>query len=190
MSTRVRAAVIATLAVLPMIAATPAAFAHAGLLGTTPAADAVVTASPPQVVLSFDEAVLDQGAGILVTDAAGNHYETAGTLTYGGAKISIELKPLGDPGTYTVAWRVVADDGDPQSQTYTFDYQPAGSATTPAATSSASDPSASSAAGGTSDSSGGTPWLPFAIVGFVIIVAVAVVLVVRSGRESGDRTTQ
>jgi methionine-rich copper-binding protein CopC len=184
MSLRSRAAVIATLTAVPLLALAPPALAHAGLVSTTPAAGSVITKSPQEVVLTFDEAVMDQGAGILVTDANGSHYEQAGTLNYGGATISIQLDPLRGPGTYTVAWRVVADDGDPQTQTYTFEYHPRGASgsTTPSASATssttASDPAATSG-------NSGAAWLWPAIAGFVVVVVVALVFAVRAGRRSG-----
>jgi copper resistance protein C len=183
-SFRTRATVVAALTAVPLLAVVPSALAHAGLVSTTPATGSVVTQSPPEVVLTFDEAVLDQGAGILVTDANGTHYERAGTLNYGGAKISIQLDALGAAGTYTVAWRVVADDGDPQTQTYTFQYQPAGASgstsptPSPASSTAAADPAAS-----TGDA--GSAWLVPAIAGFAVVVVVAVIFAVRSGRRSG-----
>jgi YD repeat-containing protein len=192
MSFRSRAAVIGVLAAVPLLALTSPAFAHAGLVSTSPVADSVVTTSPDQVVLTFDEAVLDQGAGILVTDQAGTHYEIANTLHFGGAKISIKLQPLGDAGVYTVAWRVVADDGDPQSQTYTFTYQPAGNSTgatsTPSATASVT-PSASAPPGNNaSDSSGSSSaalwWVLLAAV--VVIVIMGVIVLMRRGRGGSD----
>ena len=188
MSTRLRAAVVATLVALPMFLLIPVASAHAGLLGTTPATDAVLSKSPAEVVLTFDEAVLDKGAGILVTDASGRHYEQAGTLNYGGAKISIQLDPLGAPGTYTVAWRVVADDGDPQSQTYPFQYQPPGSSPSSTTTPSvvAAPAATSDASGTTTDESGSAPWVPVAIIVGVAVAAGLVVWILRSGRGTGD----
>jgi methionine-rich copper-binding protein CopC len=180
MSFRRRAAAIGVLTALPMLTVASPAFAHAGLVSTTPAADSVVTTSPPQVVLTFDEAVLDQGAGIVVTDASGTRYDTSGTLHYGGATLSVDLNPLSDAGTYTVAWTVVADDGDRQSQTYTFTYQPDGSgaATTAAAPSPVADQQSSGSGPGPA------PWLVGGVI--VVVVIMVVIVVMRRGRGGSD----
>jgi hypothetical protein len=173
---------VGVLAALPLLTVASPAFAHAGLVSTTPAADSVVTTSPPQVVLTFDEAVLDQGAGIVVTDTSGTRYEKSGTLHYGGATLSIDLNPLGDAGTYTVAWTVVADDGDRQSQTYTFTYQPDGSGT--ASTTAAASPVADQRS-----SSGSGPGPALWLVGGVVVLVVIMVVIVMTRRGRGGSGT-
>ena len=57
-----------------------AAFAHAALLRTTPAASVTVNTPPVQVALVYSEAVEPRFAIVSVTDSAA-HAQTAGRMT-------------------------------------------------------------------------------------------------------------
>jgi methionine-rich copper-binding protein CopC len=156
------AALTVSLAVATAAVSAPAASAHATLLRSTPAANSTVTTSPPEVELVFDEAIADQGAAILVTDAAGRHYQQAGTLTYAGTRLTVALDRLGAAGTYTVAARWVADDGDPQTDSFTFTYAPAGQT---ASTTAAATPSTATSGSGSGGSAGSPArWLLLVVV--------------------------
>ena len=107
------------------IFATPA-FAHDGVVSSTPEAGAVVERAP-EVVITFSEDLLDLGAdaqsfGILVTDTEGRYFES-GCVDLTGMQLSTATD-LGDAGTYSVQWQVVSSDGHPTSGEFAFDYQP------------------------------------------------------------------
>jgi copper transport protein len=101
---------------------TPAfADAHAFLFGAVPADGARVDTSPPQIVLTFDEAVETALGSLRVLDAAGNNH-TDGALFHPNndrTKVAIRVQPL-IHGTYTVAWRVVSADSHLVSGDYVF----------------------------------------------------------------------
>ena len=102
-----------------------AAWAHAALLKTFPAASAEVTTPPKQVRLLYDEAVEPRFAVVSVTDAAG-HQETNGPVVRSPAnpdELDVPLKDIGE-GWYLVFWRVVSVDGHPVRGAFTFSVGP------------------------------------------------------------------
>ncbi|MCK9553024.1 copper resistance protein CopC, partial [Aquamicrobium sp.] len=104
-----RLAVCVLACALSLLGAT-AASAHAVLLSSTPAENAVVETGPEAFVLSFNEPVslltatliAPDGEQIDVSDGARN-----------GAELSIMLPPDLSQGTHVVSWRVVSMDGHP-----------------------------------------------------------------------------
>ncbi|WP_353807995.1 copper resistance CopC family protein [Agromyces sp. SYSU T00194] len=107
-----------------LVPSTPA-WAHAFLIGTTPADGATVD-RVPQVALDFDEDLIDFGpdvdpSSVLVTDAAGLHYETACATTT-GARITVPVA-LGESGAYTASWRSVTIEGHVIRGTVDFTYE-------------------------------------------------------------------
>jgi copper resistance protein C len=171
---------------LPLLAATGAQ-AHAVLRSISPADGAQLTQAPTQVVLTFDEPVSTSFATVTVTDASGGSV-VSGRTKVDGAKVTQALKGDLQPGKYTVAYRVVSDDGHPVSDKTTFTLaMPA--AGTPTATASASTPPAAtptssstsrataatsgSAADATrSGSDGGVPVWVWVVVGILVLAGV------------------
>jgi copper transport protein len=118
----VRGAAIAV-ATGALILATPtAAFAHAVLAGTSPAAGAVVAATPPQVTVRFDEPVAVTPTGIRVYDDQLRRIDDAhaGHVTGRGDTVGVHLLPDLGAGTYTVTYRVISDDSHPVAGRFTF----------------------------------------------------------------------
>jgi len=171
---------------LPLLAATGAQ-AHAVLRSISPADGAQLTQAPTQVVLTFDEAVSTSFATVTVTDASG-HSVVSGRTQVDDAKVTQALKGDLQSGKYTVAYRVVSDDGHPVSDKTTFTLAlPAAdtptstaSASTPPAvtptgstTSPATVPSSGSAADATrSASDGGVPVWVWVVVGILVLAGV------------------
>jgi copper resistance protein C len=158
----------------------PNAWAHTELVSATPADGSTVTTAPHRVVLTFDEAVGEVGDAIVVTAPGGGRVDD-GPTQVDGARVSVGLERLTEAGEYTVAFRVVSDDGHPVTDTLTFTYQPptGGTTTTTPGTSGASSPATTTAAGDAGTGSGdATPWIVIAVVA-VIIVVVTWVLVRR-----------
>ncbi|MGN0121283.1 MAG: copper resistance protein CopC [Streptomyces albidoflavus] len=83
--------------------------AHAGLVSSTPEEGEVLTGLPDEVTLTFSEPVAEP-AFVAVRTADGTTYED-GAATIDGAVVTQPLVAADAPGTYTVAYRVVSEDG-------------------------------------------------------------------------------
>jgi methionine-rich copper-binding protein CopC len=87
------------------------AFAHAILVKSQPAKDEIVTESPKQVDLWFNDAVRSEYKALAVIDSTGkrvDNHDVAQSLT-NGANIYATVPTLA-PGTYTIRYRVVSED--------------------------------------------------------------------------------
>ena len=145
MTTRGRGALIALVALVALLAPA-AAFAHAYLTKTFPSASAILDSPPPDVALTYDEAVEPRFAIVLVSDKDG-HSVTTGPPTRSPQNpdtLIVPLKPHLPEGWYLVYWRVISVDGHPVQSAFTFAVGPnpgpapqfvaphiSGSATTP-----------------------------------------------------------
>ncbi|GEM_PF-2637630 len=117
----------AALAAVPLLVPATPAWAHAFLIGTTPADGSTVT-RVVEIVLDFDEELIDFGpdvdpSSVLVTDADGLHYETGCAETV-GPQITAPVA-LGEAGEYTVTWRSVTIEGHVIGGDVEFTYEPA-----------------------------------------------------------------
>ena len=113
-------AVIAALAVGLVLPA--AASAHAYLIKTVPAASGVLDVPPPNVQLTYDEAVEPRFAIISVTNAAGSQ-ETTGPVSRSPANpdtLVVPLRPRLPEGWYLIYWRAISVDGHPVQGAFTF----------------------------------------------------------------------
>jgi len=101
---------------------TEAARFHLTLKRAEPAANDTVAASPATIKLWFTESVTSTTVSVRLTDARNE------TVKLGD--VSVESEPLSPAvvavpgtlasGTYTVAWRAMADDGHPSNGKFTF----------------------------------------------------------------------
>lgn len=98
-----------------------AAWAHAALLQTTPAASRVVNTPPTQVSLRYSEPVEPRFAIVSVTDANGEQ-KTAGAPHRSPSDANTLVVPLErlSQGWYLVYWRVISVDGHPVRGAFTF----------------------------------------------------------------------
>jgi len=118
---RIVAAVIAAVAAAA-VSSPGAASAHAYLIKTVPAASGVLDAPPPNVQLTYDEAVEPRFAIISVTNAAGRQ-ETTGPVTRSPANpdtLVVPLRPHLLEGWYLIYWRAISVDGHPVQGAFTY----------------------------------------------------------------------
>ncbi|HEY6397664.1 MAG TPA: copper resistance protein CopC, partial [Solirubrobacteraceae bacterium] len=99
-----------------------AASAHAYLIKTVPAASGVLDVPPPNVALTYDEAVEPRFAIISVTNAAGQQ-ETTGSVRRSLANpdtLVVALRPHLAEGWYLIYWRAISVDGHPVQGAFTY----------------------------------------------------------------------
>ncbi len=116
---RISAAIAVLVAALLLPAA---ASAHAYLVKTVPASSVVLDTPPPNVQLTYDEAVEPRFAIISVTNAAGEQ-ETTGPATRSPANpdtLVVPLRPHLPEGWYLIYWRAISVDGHPVSGAFTY----------------------------------------------------------------------
>lgn len=136
-----RAAVVAALAAwLTVGLGAGQAAAHADLVATTPAAEAVLQQPPAQIELTFSEDVQADFTQIAVLDPAGSDTATIPAAVEGA--VVAQPVTLTAPGPYSVSYRIVSADGHTVAGTYSFTY-------TPPAENAASSPATVPSAGAT-----------------------------------------
>lgn len=133
-------------AILAMLLATPSiATAHAALTDSTPPADSTVLATPPEIVLTFDDPLLPDTSSFEVLDASG-----ASLLTghVDGADAHIMRATPGPlaTGAYEVRWTAATDDGHIERGTFTFTV--AGATEPPATPAPTAAPESGASSGG------------------------------------------
>jgi methionine-rich copper-binding protein CopC len=101
--------------------ASPAAFAHAVLKASTPAAGATLEAAPNEITLTFNEKVEQAFSSISIADGQGKDV-TPGKAKVDAANPAILRLPLASlaAGTYTVTWAVAGHDGHRRKGDFKF----------------------------------------------------------------------
>jgi methionine-rich copper-binding protein CopC len=97
------------------------ACAHAYPKHQSPEAGATVAAAPQEVSIEFDDSLEPAFSSITVTDAHGKPVTDGSSAVDATNKkrMKVALASLA-PGSYTVAWVAVADDGHRTQGHYTF----------------------------------------------------------------------
>jgi len=170
-----------------------AAMAHTEEVSADPPADSLVIDMPAQVILTFDEPLLDAGAALVVTSAGGTVVSQDPPMI-DGPTIRVNLG-AGQPGRYQVAYRVVSGDGHPVTGSYAFEV--AGTAPSSSSAPSAVDPPPSSAPTSSSSppigiadavnaedqaGSGSVPVLASLAAALAVVATITVVLLLRRRR--------
>ncbi|MDQ3402377.1 MAG: copper resistance protein CopC [Actinomycetota bacterium] len=152
------------------------AWAHNSLKSSDPAKDSTLQVAPPSVTLTFSEALRE--GGITVTITGPDNAPASGATQVSGTVVSVPFTPT-VAGAHTVAYKVVADDGDATSSSFTFTLAAAAVPTTtmvpPAPTTSVV---ASAATVDSPDSDPGMTWWPI-VLGAVALLAVVVTVIMR-----------
>lgn len=100
--------ILSLLSGLALMACGVTANAHAHLQNSSPADHSVITASPPNLELTFSE--LAKLTSLSIQKDKENKQNLTSLPTTAATKISVPLPQL-TPGTYQVIWRVLSDDG-------------------------------------------------------------------------------
>jgi copper transport protein len=119
--------------VLLGVAAFPStALAHSSVESTSPEAGSVVTKSPRQVSITFDQGVTVPNGGVRVLNERAERIGTEKPRTNASPNqintISVAVPILAD-GAYVVSWRAVSEDGHPIRGAFTFRVGAAGDQT-------------------------------------------------------------
>ena len=101
------------------------ASAHAELEASNPIADSVIGAMPAQIELSFGETLMvvegsAEANQVTVSDAKGNRVDDKKTVV-ADRMASVGVAPGAAEGVYTVAYRVVSEDGHPIEGSFKFE---------------------------------------------------------------------
>lgn len=144
------------LAVSALVAAAPAASAHTELKSSNPAKGASVPTAPQRVELTFTEPVTLPTDAITVTGPEGAKW-TVGQISVAGPVVTAPVQPTGPAGAYTLAYKVVAEDGDTVSGSVEFALATAATTTTtaPPTTTTTAPPSTSVAPAAQTGDGGG-----------------------------------
>jgi methionine-rich copper-binding protein CopC len=150
---RTRRPAVALLAALVgvVLLASPA-WAHDELLTTTPTAGQTVPTVPPEVVLTFAEPPLGLGLAVQITGPDGSDL-AGGHPTLADSTVHQAIRSGAPPGTYTVRWRITADDGHPVTGQFAFTATTAGGSAASAGVSPAGTAAAVPVANSTASSS-------------------------------------
>lgn len=170
-------------AALGLAVATPTpAHAHAGLTSSTPQEGEVLSALPDEVTLTFSEEI-SSPAYVAVRTADGTTYED-GAASIDGPVVTQQLVAADEPGTYTIAYRVVSEDG--HVVTGEFDVTVEGDADAGSDADASSDSAAESGTddGSTSDAlSSDSPSTTLVATGVVVALLVVGAVVLALARK-------
>ena len=127
---RTSSAVVLVLAAALVVLAAGPAFAHASLETTSPAPGAVLTETPPAIVLEFTEPVTVSFGGVRLFDENGDRIATdppnEARQQHRQRRRAWSTSPN---GSYVVTWRVTSADSHPIQGAFTFQIGTAGNAT-------------------------------------------------------------
>lgn len=104
---------------LSLLSLSTPAWAHTAVVSLSPAKGASLSVAPTQVLITADAEVQDMGTAITVTSPLGARVDD-GSTEVEGKLVLIGLKSLTEVGTYTVNYRLLAQDGHALDGTYEF----------------------------------------------------------------------
>lgn len=149
---RAATAILALAALLAtMVGLAAPASAHARLEASSPKEGSTLTATPPEIMLRFNEPI--QSGLNEVSVRTGSTDATDGDLEVDGGTVYQPLKSSLPAGSYTVSYKVVSADGHPISGSYSFTYAPPGGDTGPSGSETTSDGGGSGSSSSTTSGS-------------------------------------
>jgi copper resistance protein C len=104
--------------------ATGPAVAHSLLLESAPAAGATLPASPPTLVLRFNNRIEKPLSRVRLVDSAGAKQALTLSPDAGGADRLVATVPALAPGTWRVEWQVLSTDGHVVAGRFQFTVAP------------------------------------------------------------------
>lgn len=167
-----RPVLILGIGALALLTGLGTADAHSQLLSSDPTTGSVLAAAPTSVVLTFNEALLEETVAIAISDSSGA--VVSGTVASAAGAVVTVPWPVGlGPDTYTVSYRVVSADGHPVTGSIAFTYSAIGA--TPASAPTTAAPAAPEPPSN----------FPVGVVGLVLALAatIAVIILARRGRR-------
>jgi methionine-rich copper-binding protein CopC len=179
------------------------ASAHAALVGTDPEDGSTVAVAPAEVSAQFSELLDGPSTEIAVTDPSGEVVEVAEPVFDGDTFTQPMLYTT--PGEYTVAFRVISEDGHRVDDALNFTvgsipaelYAPGAAPTgdAPSEDAASADPTTAAATEETSRATGGMvrdedsntgAALAAILLGLLVVVVGGVILVKTLGRKQND----
>lgn len=124
----IAAALTAVALVALALAGAQTASAHAAVVSTDPADGATLAAAPEVVSATFNETMQTAFAAMTVVGPDGNLWSTGGARVQ-GAVVSVDLRPLGPSGRYTVNYRATSEDGHVVTGSWAFELTVTGTGT-------------------------------------------------------------
>jgi methionine-rich copper-binding protein CopC len=111
---------------LAVAALASVASAHPLPRAATPAPNAVLAASPPEIRITFSESLVAAFSGLGLADAAGKPVAIGPSAVdpHDSKSLAALVKAQLAPGVYTVSWHAVGDDTHHVSGHYTFQVKP------------------------------------------------------------------
>jgi methionine-rich copper-binding protein CopC len=102
------------------------AAAHPLPKAASPAPNAVLASSPPEIRITFSEGLAAAFSGIELTDASGRPVALGPSTVdpRDGKQLAAPVKAQLAPGTYVVTWRAVGDDTHHVAGHYSFQVKP------------------------------------------------------------------
>lgn len=177
-----RSVVVALLTALGLALMAGPAQAHSKLDSSIPAAGSTFDTPLTLIELTFNQEIGAEFANVGLTDSSGASW-AAQVSKVEGKTVRVAVSPTMPPQQYTVAYRVVSDDGHPITGSYDFTYTAV--STTPTATQQNAPSQPGSTATGESpatSSSDGLPWLLIGVLAVLVIGGAVVTL--RAGKRS------
>jgi methionine-rich copper-binding protein CopC len=170
------------------------ASAHTALRSSSPADGEALAAPPKQIRLVFTETVATTAPPQVAVTLAGQTVPS-GPVRVDGATIAAPVTASG-PGTYTVAYRVVAADGHPVQGTLRFTVtggglptaSPAASGGAPSASATATPrPSVSATAKGLVPPPADKSRWPHVVIAVVILILIGIAIALATGQRPPKR---
>lgn len=110
---------------LSFVIVAPAAYAHAKLVQSIPAADSTAATPPQEIRLSFNEPVAANLSRIELTTDEGSEVNVGpASAEPGGMGLVVPIDAPLPPGTYRVHWRTVSADMHKLEGDFAFEVRP------------------------------------------------------------------